>query len=56
MINHKLFYFLLLIISSTFTQTIFHKNIDKVMSNEEIIIESLIDVDYSNIKNLSGEM
>mgnify|MGYP006206021895 FL=1 len=52
MTNHKFFYFLLLIISSIYTQTIFHKNIDQLMSDQEIIIEALIDVNYSNIKKV----
>ena len=52
MINYKFFYLPLLIISSIYTQTIFHQNIDRAIPNQEIIIESFIDVDYSKIKKV----
>ena len=46
------FYLLLFILSFSYSQVIFHKIIDQSNSKTDIIIESLVSLDFSEIKNV----
>ena len=52
MLKSYFFYLFFIIISFSYSQVIFHKIIDKSNSETDIIIESLISVEFSEIKNV----
>ena len=52
MLKSNFFYLFFIIISFSYSQVIFHKIIDKSNSETDIVLEALVNLEFSEIKNL----